>query len=413
MERVDYLQINVSRILIISALFPPEPVVSAMLSRDIADMLSRRHNVVVLCPRPTRPEGFVFEKTFEAENYKVQRLGSFTCASSDLLGRFRESYSFGVHCAKYLQKNSKQIDCIYMNSWPLFAQYKIIKTAKKFDIPCVLHIQDIYPESLTDKLPKLVRKLIKILLIPMDKFNLKNAKHILGISSNMISFLSKSRGINKDKFELIRNWQDDDQFISHIPQINTEEKKAFIFMYVGSLSQSAGVARLIDGFNKARLANSKLIIAGNGSDKKKCIEIANSFPNNQIEFCEVAPVKVPELQSQSDILLLPLKKGIAKTATPSKLTAYLLSAKPVIACVEDESDVANIINEANCGFVIEPENVEILAETMQKVYRIKQSELESLGSSGREYALRNLSKKINLQKVVTVIENLVDGNKKD
>ena len=50
---------------------------------------------------------------------------------------------------------------------------------------------------------------------------------------------------------------------------------------------------------------------------------------------------------------------------------------------------------------------------MQKVYRIKQSELENLGTNGREFALKNLSKKINLQKVVTVIESLVDGNKKD
>ena len=400
--------INVSRILIISALFPPEPVVSAMLSKDIAEQLSRHHIVVVLCPHPTRPEGFVFEKKFEAENYKVQRLNSFTCASSDLLGRFRESYSFGVHCAKYIQKNSRLIDCIYINSWPLFAQSIIIKTANKFDIPCVLHIQDIYPESLTDKLPILIRKVVTTLLAPVDKSNLKNAKHILGISPNMISFLSKSRGINKYKFELIRNWQDDDQFISHIPQIDKEEKKAFIFMYAGSLSQSAGVASLINGFHKAGLPNAKLIIAGNGSDKKNCIEIANSFANNQIEFCEVAPDKVPELQSQSDILCLPLRKGIAKTATPSKLTAYLLSAKPVIACVEDESDVANVINEANCGFVIEPENVEILAETMQKVYGIKQSELENLGKNGREYALKNLSKKINLQKVVTVIENSVE-----
>ena len=370
---------TVSRILIISALFPPEPVVSAMLSRDIAEKLSRHHEVVVLCPDPSRPEGFAFEKRFENETYAVVRVGSYTCASSNLWGRFHESYSFGAHCAKYVQKNSKQIDCIYINSWPLFSQFKIIKTAKKFDIPCVLHVQDIYPESLVDKLPRLARRLVTTLLEPIDAFNLKNARHILGISPTMISFLSKSRGIDMGKFALIRNWQDDDQFMSFNPEINQEDKSGFTFMYVGSLSQSAGVAGLINGFHKAGLSNAKLIIAGNGSDKKKCVEMANSFGNSQIEFYEVAPGDVPKMQSKSHILLLPLKKGIAKTATPSKLTAYLLSAKPVIACVEDDTDVADIINDANCGFVVEPENVEILAETMQKVYKMKELALDNLG----------------------------------
>jgi len=401
------------QIVIISAVFPPEPLVSATLSSDIAEELSRNHSVVVICPKPTRPLGFTFEKKFEPGNYKLQHLNSFTCASSELLGRFRESYSFGAYCSNYIKKHSKQIDCLYINSWPLFAQYKIIKTAKKLNIPCAIHIQDIYPESLTGKLPFLVRKFITRLLLPVDKFILNNATVILGISPKIISYLSNTRKIDKKKFELIRNWQNDDQFLNSSSHLKKEKQENFVFMYVGSLSQSAGVANLINGFHKAKLPDTKLIIAGNGSDKDNCITIARNLKNDQIDFFEVVNEAVPQFQSQSDILLLPLKKGIAKTATPSKLTAYLLSAKPVIACVEDDSDVANIINEANCGFVVEPENVEILAETMQKVYKIKQLELENLGMNGREYALKNLSKKTNLKKVVSVIENLVNGNKKD
>ena len=392
------------RILIISAVFPPEPVVSANLSSDIAEELSRNHSVVVLCPQPTRPFAFLFEKKFEPGNYKLERLNSFTYPSSGLAGRFRESYSFGVYCSNYIKKKAQQIDCIYINTWPLFAQYITIRAAKKLNIPCVIHVQDIYPESLTGKLPLLVRKLVTRLLLPVDKFILKNAAMIIGISPKTISYLSNSRNIDRKKFELIRNWQNDTQFLNPLKQI---KKENFIFMYVGSLSQSAGVDMLINGFHRAHLQNAKLIIAGNGSDKENCITIAGQLGNDHIEFCEVMPEKVPQFQSQSDILLLPLKKGIAKTATPSKLTAYLLSARPVIACVEEESDVADIINEGQCGFIVEPENAELLALTMQQVYNMEKSALEKLGMNGREYALLNLSKKTNLQKVVSVIENLV------
>jgi glycosyltransferase involved in cell wall biosynthesis len=399
------------KILIISAVFPPEPVVSAMLSRDIADELSKKNDVVVLCPKPSRPDGFRFEKNFGVVNYAVVQLDSFTCSASRVVGRLRESYSFGIHSAKYIKENSALIECIYINSWPLFAQYFIIKAAKKLSIPSVIHIQDIYPESLTNKLPNPIKGVCFHALLPMDKFILRNATKIIGISKNMVSYLTTSRKVDKNKFELVRNWQDDSSFLSYVP--GNDSKSDFVFMYLGSLSQSAGVETIINSFHLANLPKTKLIIAGNGSDKENCMAIVRRLGNHQIEFCEVSPEKVPELQSQAEVLLLPLKKGIAKTATPSKLTAYLLSSKPIIACVETESDVADIINSANCGYIVEPENVESLALAMKQVYNMEKSELETLGVNGRDYALGNLSKKTNLKKIVTVIENLVHGDKKD
>lgn len=149
-----------ARIVVISAVFPPEPVVSASLSRDIAQELSKSHEVVVLCPKPTRPSGFRFEKAFNPDAYKVVRLNSYTCAASSIFGRLRESYSFGRHCAGYIVNAIEKPACIYINSWPLFSQYLIIKAANKINVPCVVHIQDVYPESLANKLPNPVKALV-------------------------------------------------------------------------------------------------------------------------------------------------------------------------------------------------------------------------------------------------------------
>lgn len=53
-----------SNILIISAVFSPEPVVSAKLSEDIANELGLSNEVTVIAPKPTRPLGFKFNKQF-------------------------------------------------------------------------------------------------------------------------------------------------------------------------------------------------------------------------------------------------------------------------------------------------------------------------------------------------------------
>lgn len=118
-------------ILIISALFPTEPVVSALLSKDIADEIANKYKVGVLCPKPTRPEGGFFEEKFDTERYQVVRLNSFTSPASKLFGRFKESYSFGIHAVEYVKKKSKEIDCIYINSCPFVIAIWDFKNGKK------------------------------------------------------------------------------------------------------------------------------------------------------------------------------------------------------------------------------------------------------------------------------------------
>ena len=398
-----------SGILIISAVFPPEPLVSATLSSDIAEELSRNHSVVVLCPKPTRPLGFTFEKKFEPGNYKLEHLNSFTCASSDLLGRFRESYSFGIHSMRYIKKNSKQIDGIYVNSWPLFAQYLIVRTAKKLNIPCAIHVQDIYPESLINKLP-IGKSLSRKILLPIDKYSLNNSKAIICISENMKQTLVATRNISPAKVTVIANWQNEEDFIEFRNlKIKRENdlSNSFTFMYLGNNGPLAGVGFLIESFLKANIHNSRLIIAGAGSRMNACIELANSYNATNIEFLPVPEGMVPEIQNKSDVMLLPVKKNGAMSSIPSKLPAYMFSSKPIIGSLDLESDTAKSILESGCGIVVEPENEVELINAMKEASEWSKQVLEEKGNAGFEYAVLNFSKKENLQKVVTVIENII------
>ena len=152
-------------VLIISATFPPEPVVSAQISYALADKLSHSNNVKVLCPPPTRPSGFNFESETQKHLFQKIVLDSYTCPESQLSGRLRESYSFGKACKHYIETNHQNIDIIYMNAWPLFGQFFIVKAAKRFMLRIITHVQDIYPESFVNKIPNFLKGfLLKILL---------------------------------------------------------------------------------------------------------------------------------------------------------------------------------------------------------------------------------------------------------
>jgi len=391
-------------ILIATALFPPEPVVSANLSFDIASSLAIEDDVVVLSPRPTRPFGMEFDKEYK-NHYPFRQIivESYTCAQSNVFGRFKESYSFGRHIKQYVEKNHEKISVIYANIWPLFAQKALLKIASKYSIPVVLHIQDIYPESISKKV-KFFGGVIDKFYLPMDRYNLRVASKVVTISEQMKKYLAQTRCITKDKIAVVRNWQNNDDFMKIQAKCNTQEDKMFCFMYLGSINPTAGVDLLVHAFGKANLINSCLIIAGDGSDKQKCIHISKEYTED-IRFISVRPEQVPEIQSMADVLLLPLKKGVAGTALPSKMTAYMFSGKPIIASIDIGSEVADIMEYSSCGWVIEPENEKQLIGCMDAALKSKQDKLKKMGERAFQYATKNLSKESNLMKLVLIIKN--------
>tara|TARA_R110002074_G_scaffold294455_6_gene466013 strand:- start:4123 stop:4422 length:300 start_codon:yes stop_codon:yes gene_type:complete len=84
--------------LIISAVFSPEPVVSAKLSEDIAVELALTNTVTVLAPKPTRPFGFTNQNSQKLNSgFVLINLDSYTCPESNLFGRLERVTVLVLH----------------------------------------------------------------------------------------------------------------------------------------------------------------------------------------------------------------------------------------------------------------------------------------------------------------------------
>ena len=388
------------KILIVSAVYPPEPVVSARLSKDIYSMLKAKGwQVNVVHPKPTRPEGYHFDYLKPLEDDVV--VDSYTCAKSSLFGRLKESISFGIKTYSYIKNHHSQIQIVYANTWPLFSQYYLVKATKKYHIPCYIHIQDVYPDSYCHKLSKFLGKLLYHLLLPIDKYVLKNSTGIIVISPSMIDYLSISRNVDKTKFKLVRNWQDDKCYIESYRPLD-KKNVPFNIMYLGSINQTANVQLIINAVSKLNKDDYYLSIIGDGSDKEHCYNLSRQKGIN-VKFEAVTPNHVAEKQSEADVLVLCLVRGVAQTATPSKLTAYMLSGRPIIASVDLDSDCANIIREAGCGIVVEPDNEEALSYAIKYLSGMDLDKLSNLGEAAYKYAIQHLSKDRNLRIITDYI----------
>lgn len=401
-------------VLIVSGVFYPEPIVSARLQTDLAFELTKDYNVTVLRTKPSRPMGFKMpEYDYRKFPFCVIELDSFTSPQSSLIGRFRESYSMGRYVCKYLNAHHDEIDFVYNDAWHLFGNGQVAKACVKYDIPYMTPVQDIYPESLISKLPKikLLNWLVMKMLMPLDMYNLNHASRIHTNSQKLMEELMASRHLPKEKFVVVRNWQDEKEFIEYASnnELQKEEGSPFTFMYLGNIGPLAGVDILFEALRMAQLPNARLVVAGSGSAKVSLQKKASEIKDCNIEFWDVPTGKVPETQDKADVMCLPVKRGFALSSIPSKLPAYMFSAKPVLASVDKESDTAQSVIRAKSGWVAEPENVESIVNAMREAYRTEKNELVAMGKRGFDYSISNFSRGQNLAILVKACKNIIES----
>lgn len=396
------------RVVIISAVFPPEQVTSALLNYDLAKKLAKRYNVTVLRPYPTRPIGMEFDyKGLSNDTFETILVNSYTYPQSRLIGRFCESIDFGWKCAKYIKKYHDEISFIYNNPWQLFGVGIIARMAKKYHIPYMIAIQDIYPECLLTKgnKPWVVKKLVMALLKPIDNYYQRNAVRIRTISDEMGRYLSETRKIPLEKYLIVNNWQNDEDF----ENVNNDIPKDITrFVFVGSLNVHSNVEIIIKAFAEAKIPNSELVLYGGGNQKDYCVKLVGQMGLNNVRFDFVKRDQIPQAQSHASVLVLALPTGNGNLCLPSKMTSYLLSGKPILASVDHDSATTRYINEAQCGLSVEPDSISSLADGFKIMASMSREQLQTYGDNGRMFANQHLKREYNLRLVCDAIEKVIN-----
>lgn len=397
------------KLLVVTAVFPPEPVTSATLNYDLTKALADEFEVVELNPRPSRPMGFSFQDAPSIDNSSFKQIitNTYVHPKSSFLGRMKESCSFGKASVEYIKAHHDEIDFVYNDGWQLFGLYMVAKACVKYKVPYIVPIQDIYPESLLTKLPNRFGShfLVKLLLGWMDRYYIKKAAAVRTISENMADYLSKTRGVSRDKFLVIANWQNDEEFSDW--QSACRKNGKTVFMFVGNNNKQANVDLMIRAFHEADLQNAEFRIMGGGNAKADCQNLTKELGCNNISFGDVPVGDVAKVQKEADIMVLALKAGTGTQGVPSKLTAYMMSGKPVIASMESEADAAKMIIKADAGIVCPADDVDALAKSFKAMAEKNEEDLLLMGRNSRHFAERHLSRKSNLKILTDKIKEII------
>jgi glycosyltransferase involved in cell wall biosynthesis len=301
------------------------------------------------------------------------------------------------------------LDAVYANVWPMFGQSSIVNTARALGVPVVLHVQDVYPESLRTKLPSWVYRGVARGLTAWDRRMVSRCSAVLLISSRICRAYAASRGIG-ERARVVRNWVDASPFeAAHDRALVCAEydvpAERFTFMYLGNLSALSSLDTAIRAFATVPEGVAQLVIIGEGSMKKDCESLAYDLGVRWVLFrSEPDPARVARVQSMADAFVLPTRSGAALSSTPSKCISYMLSGKPIIAAVDEETDAADDLRDSRCGWLCRPGDVPGLRDLLQTALRTDLATRQAMGGRGRKYALANFSRQTCLQQVAGIVE---------
>src|SRR5574341_1176085 len=354
------------KVLLISCVLLPEPVVSAQTSSQIAkELYGRGNHVRVISPFPNRPAGKLYSgylrKLFTHEHtedgFNILRCFSFFSPHSNTISRFLENLSFGI-TSGFAVLTGPRPDVVYANTWPIFAQGILWFICHSRGIPLVLSIQDIYPESLIAQGRLRHSSWIFRALRLIDKFLAHHSDAIIVISEQFRQFYIRDRGLPPEKVSVIPNWIED------IPQMANSSKNnirrqhdipenAFLVVYGGNIGFAAGIDSVIQAFEHlVDRENIYLLIAGDGPMLENCCVLASAGTNRRIVFHHPwLADETSNVLSAADLLILPTQGKQSLVSLPSKLISYMLAGRPILALAQPESELAEIIQGSNSGWV--------------------------------------------------------------
>lgn len=319
-----------------------------------------------------------------------------------------------VVAKEYAEKYGKP-DVIVASSVHPLTMVAGIKIAKKFGVPCICEVRDLWPESIV-AYGVLSRKnpIIKA-LYRGEKWIYKNADSVImtweGGKDYIVNQGWKNQ-IDLTKIKHINNGVIIDSFDKNSlenkiddPDLNNKNYKNLV--YTGSIRKVNNIGMLLDAAKIIQNEGNKdirILVYGSGDESNILNERCKKENINNIIFKgRVEKKYIPAILKESDANIL----HNASTSldrygqSQNKFFEYLAAGKPIIQTYSTGYSICEI---ANCGISVNKQNPENIAKAITTLFNNESVNFE-MGNNARNTAY-NYDFKILTKKLIKIIETV-------
>lgn len=318
------------RILLFSYYFPPDLSACSFRMSGLVEALNDNTEVelvTVLTTTPHRYEAYRPETVGTILNGKV-RVIRFDCRSKfgGMVGQIISCLFYWANILKYIFKEDIRYDVMFSTSSRLMTGVIGAYVSKRFKIPLLLDIRDLFLDVLTEVHPKLYL-LSRFILQRLELYALNQAEAISIVSPAFEAYIT--RLVPGKVIKFYPNGVDK-VFETTLPLQPYNKDRTLKILYAGNIGAGQGLHNIVPGLAKEMSAQFQFNIVGDGASRKK-LELAVQGIKNVYIHSPVRRLDLLEFYKNADVLFLHLNNFLAfDKVIPSKLFEYAATGKPIL-----------------------------------------------------------------------------------
>jgi glycosyltransferase involved in cell wall biosynthesis len=265
--------------------------------------------------------------------------------------RVKAFLQFIILCKNFIKKHN-DLDKIIVTSTPLTVGFIALWAQKKFKIPYIFEVRDLWPEA-PIQMGVIKNPLLKIWLEKQELKFYKNAERVIALSPGMRNHIEKKAP--KVKVELIPNVADCD-FFERVEEKDEDlvlqygVKNKFVVSYFGAVGPVNDLMSLIKCAELCMHLPIRFLIMGEGSSLKEIKDYVATKQLKNIFFIPYGTKEdVKDVMNVTDACYVSfLHKPILRTNSPNKFFDAIASGKLVITNIQGW--IRGLVEKRHIGF---------------------------------------------------------------
>jgi glycosyltransferase involved in cell wall biosynthesis len=411
------------RILLLTQFYWPEVRTAPTNLAAAAEFLvGRGHEVRVVTGFPCHPFGRIYDGYRQrwrqwdtVRGVRVLRLPLYPDHSLSAVRRALNYSSFALSAASIGAWLTRRFDAdvvfVYLpplTNWLPIRALQLIHRA-----PVVCWISDFWPDGLIAagaRVPPWLERAIGRLEQAVYR-----RSRLLCINSPGAGRRLAAKGVEPEKIALLGDWADETLFFPAEPEPELAHEHGlagrFNVIYAGNLGPAQGLDTAIEAAALlADLPDLQLIFIGDGEDKPRLKRIVAERRLGNVRFIPRRPMQeIYRYLALADVLLLHLNAdSMYEAQVPSKLTAYLAAARPILCGIAGDS--ADMVREAGAGMACTPSDPQAMARALRQLHSMPADERSRMADTGHRWYLERFTRVVLLKRIEALLAGVTAGS---
>jgi glycosyltransferase involved in cell wall biosynthesis len=323
------------------------------------------------------------------EGVRVIRVPTYNAIRGSYRKRFLNFLSYALMAA-VRGLAVPRVDVVYASSTPLTTGLAGWILAKLKRAPFYFEVRDLWPESALVA-GALKRGALVRAAEFFERLFYRSARKVIALTQGIRDGVI-ARGKAPGDVLFVPNGMDDwmlETTPTLRPDLPFDRRQHFICAYVGAHGRWNRLETILQAAERTRGTNIRFLFVGDGDFKPDLERMAKELRLDNVCFLDAVPKKqvLDYLASAHVAVICTWDHPFQRMVLANKVFDYMAAARPIVAAARGET--AAVVQDAGCGWVVEPEQPDDLARLLVRTSALSEEELRRIGAAGRAYVAKH------------------------